>query len=116
MIRKFVLFNIVILIICSFVLLDNLESRAESIMNKNTLDIQKQSYLRVNEGENDTNLRGIINNNDTSPIFESSYDIVVIDGFNKGRFVGYWVGRKTRIYACNKLNLDCYNRSEIENE
>ncbi|MBD2132075.1 MULTISPECIES: hypothetical protein [unclassified Sphaerospermopsis] len=85
-------------------------------MNKNTLDIQKQSHLRVNEGENDTNLRGIINNNDTSPVFGSPYDIVGIDGFNKGRFVGYWVGRKIRIYACNKLNLDCDNRSKIENE
>lgn len=121
MMRKFVLFNIVILIICSFVLLDSLESRAESLMNKNTLDIQKTSHLIVNEGKNDTNLPGIINNNNISPVsepfyVEPFYNIVGQDGFNKGGVIGHWAGTNTRVYLCDKLSWDCYNRSEIENE
>lgn len=112
MIRKFVLSSIMILIICSFVLLDNLECRAESMMNKNKLDTQKPSHLIVNEDENDTILSGRINNNITSPVLEPLYDIIGQDGFNKGRIIGQWAGKNTRVYLCNKLNLDCYNRSE----
>jgi hypothetical protein len=110
MIKKFVLFNIVILIIFSFVLSDNLESRAESIINKNTLDIEKPSPLIVNEAENDRILSGTINNN--TPAFEGFYDVLGEDGFNTGQIIGYWTGENIRAYLCNKLNLGCDNRSE----
>lgn len=118
MIRKFWRFIIVILIICSLLLLDNLESRAESIINNKTLDIQNsQTHVRSTEVDNYQNQRSRINNNDNYPVFESYYDIVGIDGFNKGRFAGHWVGKKIREYACEQFDfLECNTRSYIENE
>ena len=117
MIRKFYRFSLVILIICSLLLLDNLESKAESIIDKDTLYIQNSpTRMKLTDVDNYKNPRSRINNNDNYPAFESYYDIVGIDGFNKGKFAGYWVGRKIRNYACNKFSLECDTRSYRENE
>lgn len=117
--RKFLLLSIVILVICSLLLLDNLESRAESIIDKDTLDIQNsQTHVRFSDGDY-TSPRSRINSrlqNTNFPVIEPYDPLIVGDGFNKGKFAGYWVGIKIRHYACNQFKLECHTRSDIENE
>ncbi len=120
MIRKIFLFSLVILIICSLLLLDNLESTAESITDKDALDIQNSpTHLTVSKGENYTNLSSRINTrfqNNNFPVIEPYDPLIIGDGFNKGKFAGYWVGRQIRNYVCNRFSLECNIRSPIENE
>ncbi|TAE61065.1 MAG: hypothetical protein EAZ76_12080 [Nostocales cyanobacterium] len=124
MIRKFLLFSIVILVISSLLFLDNLESRAESIIYKDKLELQNsQTQSRVSDSNNHTNPRskinsGLQNNNfpDTKQSIKQYDTLIVGDGFIKGKFVGHVVGTKIRKYACDQFDLECNTRSYIENE
>jgi hypothetical protein len=121
MIRKFFTFTILILVICSLSFFENQESRAESVINKDTLAIHNsQANFRVREGENYTEPRSRVNSQIPErnfPMFES-YDptIIVGDGFNKGKILGYWSGRKIRSSVCAWLSLECTKNGYTEYE
>jgi hypothetical protein len=108
------------LIICSLLLLNNLESRAESIIYTDKLDLQNsQTQSRVSDGNNYTNplskIKGGLQNNNF-PVIEQYDPLIIGDGFIKGKLVGHALGKKIREYACNQFDLECNTRSYIENE
>ncbi|MEA5575993.1 hypothetical protein [Anabaena sp. UHCC 0451] len=100
--------------------MDNLESKAESIADKDAQQLIKnsQTHLKISPSSNYKNPRikintGFQNNN---PVIKQYDAFIVGDGFNKGKSAGYWVGRKIRSYACNRFSLECNTRSYAENE
>lgn len=99
---------------------ENQESRAESLIDKDTLAIHNsQTNFRVREGENYIEPRSRINSRIPErnfPMFESYDPTIVGDGFNKGKRLGYWLGRKIRISVCASLSLECPTNAYNEYE